>query len=62
MEVMIIMIPISLLLGLGFVVWFIWANKAGQYDDLDTPAHKILFDDRKIDSKIEPKTKGNKNE
>ena len=45
MEVLIIMIPIALLLGLGFVVTFILNMRAGQYDDLDTPAHRILKDE-----------------
>jgi cbb3-type cytochrome oxidase maturation protein len=28
-----------------FVLGFIWASKKGQYDDLETPAHRILLGD-----------------
>lgn len=42
MNVLIIMIPISLLLGLGFLISFIWAVGSGQMDDVQTPAHRIL--------------------
>jgi cbb3-type cytochrome oxidase maturation protein len=27
----------------GLVFW--WTVKSGQYDDLESPAHRILFDD-----------------
>lgn len=46
MNVLYFMIPIALLLGLGFVISFIWAAKKGQYDDLETPAYRMLFDDQ----------------
>jgi cbb3-type cytochrome oxidase maturation protein len=39
------MVPFALLLGLGFITAFILAAYSGQYDDLETPAHKILTDD-----------------
>ena len=45
MNVLIFLIPIALLLGIGFTLFFIWAVKDGQYDDLDTPATRILFED-----------------
>lgn len=45
MNIMILMIPMALLLGVGFVVAFFWATSAGQFDDLDTPAHRILKDE-----------------
>jgi len=39
------LIPIALLL-LGIAVWaFVWAVRNDQFDDLDTPASRILFDD-----------------
>jgi cbb3-type cytochrome oxidase maturation protein len=39
------LIPIALLL-LGVAVWaFVWAVRNDQFDDLDTPASRILFDD-----------------
>ena len=45
MEVLFFLIPISLVLvALGIGVFF-WAVKSGQYEDLEGPAHRILFDD-----------------
>jgi cbb3-type cytochrome oxidase maturation protein len=38
------MIPLSLLLGIGFVSAFFWATKYDQFEDLETPAHRILDD------------------
>ena len=45
MNILLALIPISLvLLGIA-VVAFIWAVKRGQFDDMDTPALDILRDD-----------------
>lgn len=45
MNILLILIPISLLLLTGGVLVFSWAVKSGQYDDLEGPAHRILNDD-----------------
>jgi cbb3-type cytochrome oxidase maturation protein len=45
MSVIWIMLPFALLLGIGFVVAFARAVSTGQYDDLETPAHRILLED-----------------
>lgn len=45
MDIIYILIPLSILLiGIAVTVLF-WAIKSGQFDDMDSPAHKILFDD-----------------
>lgn len=45
MEILFILIPIAIIL-LGFAIWaFFWSVNTGQYDDLESPAHSILFDD-----------------
>lgn len=45
MPALYVMIPVALLI-VGIAVWvFLWAVNSGQYDDLDGPAHSILFDD-----------------
>jgi cbb3-type cytochrome oxidase maturation protein len=44
MNIMVLMIPIALLLGVGFVAAFLWATSRGQFDDLETPAHRMLED------------------
>lgn len=40
-----ILVPVMLVLVALGVVLFSWAVKNGQYDDLDGPAHRILYDD-----------------
>lgn len=47
MEVLIVLIPLALLLGGLFIGACLWAIIGGQYDDLDTPAQRILIDDLK---------------
>lgn len=42
MNILIIMIPVSLLLGAAFLGAFIWTVNHGQFDDVYTPAHRIL--------------------
>ncbi|OEC36374.1 cytochrome oxidase maturation protein, cbb3-type [Pseudomonas cuatrocienegasensis] len=45
MSAIYILIPVAIVL-VGFAIWlFFWAVDSGQYDDLDSPAHSILFDD-----------------
>ena len=45
MNILLLLIPLSLLL-LGVAVWiFVWAVRRGQFEDLDTPALDILHDD-----------------
>ncbi|MHB0776317.1 cbb3-type cytochrome oxidase assembly protein CcoS [Halomonas sp. WWR20] len=49
MNILFLLIPLSLVL-LGFAVWaFFWAVKSGQFDDLEGPAHRILFDEDEND-------------
>ncbi|MGC3871769.1 cbb3-type cytochrome oxidase assembly protein CcoS [Halomonas sp. GXIMD04776] len=49
MSIIYLLIPISLLL-LSLAVWaFFWAVKTGQFDDLEGPAHRILFDEDEND-------------
>jgi len=45
MEVIFILLPLALLIAGVMLALFIWAVRSGQYDDLETPAYRILFDD-----------------
>lgn len=45
MTLLYLMVPMALLLGTGFTIAFLWATKKGQFDDLDTPAQKMLNED-----------------
>ena len=45
MEVIYLLLPLSLGLALVAVAGFLWANKNKQFDDLETPASRILLGD-----------------
>jgi cbb3-type cytochrome oxidase maturation protein len=45
MSVLFLMIPMAIIFAIGFVGFFIWATQSGQFDDVETPAHRILFDE-----------------
>jgi cbb3-type cytochrome oxidase maturation protein len=45
MNILLLLVPISVVL-LGIAIWaFAWAVRRGQFDDLDTPPLDILADD-----------------
>lgn len=49
MSILYLLIPLSLTL-LGLAVWaFFWAVKHDQFDDLEGPAYRILFDEDEND-------------
>ncbi|MCP9760655.1 cbb3-type cytochrome oxidase assembly protein CcoS [Aquitalea sp. S1-19] len=45
MESLYLLIPMSLVLAflIGGIFW--WATRAGQFDDLEGPAHRVMMDD-----------------
>lgn len=45
MNILYLLIPLALILLAGAVWAFFWAVGSGQFDDLDTPAVRILMDD-----------------
>ena len=45
MELMVFLIPAALFLALLGLGGFLWSLSAGQYDDLDGAAHRILLDE-----------------
>jgi len=44
MNAVIILLPIAIILGGVFLVLFLLAARAGQFDDLDDPPKRILKD------------------
>lgn len=56
MNIVYLTLPMSLLLGGGFVYAFIKVAMSGQYDDLETPAHRMLLDDEAPKNKTESKS------
>lgn len=45
MNILLLLVPISLVLLGVAIAAFVWAVRRGQFDDLDTPALDILQDD-----------------
>lgn len=45
MTILYVLVPVAMLLVVIAIWVFTWAVNNGQYDDLDGPAHSILFDD-----------------
>lgn len=46
MSVIYLLIGFSLPLAMGFLIVFLRNAKRGQFDDCDTPAMRILFDEK----------------
>jgi cbb3-type cytochrome oxidase maturation protein len=56
MNIFYLLIGVSLFAALIFLGAFIWAVRNGQFDDQETPARRILFDDDVIeDEDSEPR-------
>ena len=45
MNVLVYLTPMALALGLTGLAAFLWSMRAGQYDDLDGAAMRVLSDD-----------------
>ena len=54
MEALYLVLPLALLFSASAVGFFVWAAKNGQFDDLDTPAMRILFDENTHTNKSNP--------
>ena len=48
MEVLFVLIPVSIALAAASVAACLAAIRGGQYDDLESPRWRILFDDRRV--------------
>ena len=44
MSVIIILVIVGIVVTGLFLIGFIWSVKSGQYDDMDSPSVRILFD------------------
>lgn len=47
MSVLFIVLPLALLVVAVAVFAFVWCARSGQFDDLDTPAVRVLHDEIK---------------
>ncbi|MEL6551568.1 MAG: cbb3-type cytochrome oxidase assembly protein CcoS [Pseudomonadota bacterium] len=45
MNILVVLVPCSLLLGLGALAAFIWTLRHRQYDDLEGDAARILLEE-----------------
>ncbi len=45
MSVIIILLVISMCIAGGFLFAFLWSSGDGQFDDMYSPAQRMLFDD-----------------
>lgn len=45
METIFVLLPLALVIATIAVGLFIWAATTGQFDDLETPPVRVLFDD-----------------
>ena len=48
MEVLVILVPLALGLGLVGLLGFLWSLKSGQYDDLEGAAWRAIADDESV--------------
>jgi len=48
MSIIFILIPLGLVLLMLAVAAFFWAVRSGQYDDLESPAWRIVLDDDRV--------------
>lgn len=45
MSVLFLILPLALVLSGGAAFAFVWATRRGQFDDIETPAVRLLCDD-----------------
>ena len=50
MDILVLLIPLSVVLVLAIGAGFWWSVTSGQFDDLEGPAHRILADDDTSDA------------
>lgn len=48
MSIVYLVLPLALVIVLAAVLAFVWAARGGQFDDLETPALRVMHDDEAI--------------
>ena len=54
MSVVYLVLPLALIIVLAAVLAFVWAARRGQFDDLETPALRMLHDDEAATKRLPP--------
>ena len=49
MDSLYFLIPVSIILVALVIAIFLWAVRSGQFDDLEGPAHSILYEEEQAD-------------
>ncbi|NRA18916.1 MAG: cbb3-type cytochrome oxidase assembly protein CcoS [Oceanospirillaceae bacterium] len=57
MEILPFLLGITVIIFIGAILLFFWSVNSGQYDDLESPAHQILYDDD--DDLLPPEVRAN---
>ena len=58
MTILYLLIPLGLLLLALAVGAFFWATRAGQFDDLESPAWRVVMDDDREPGRAEGQGRG----
>lgn len=48
MELVFVALPVALLIAGAALAAFVWAARDDQFEDLDTPARRAIFDDQPV--------------
>jgi cbb3-type cytochrome oxidase maturation protein len=48
MELVFVALPVALIVGGAALAAFIWAARSDQFEDLDSPPERVLFDDTPV--------------
>jgi cbb3-type cytochrome oxidase maturation protein len=57
LEILILMVPVTVLVAGGLILLFNWAVDDGQYEDLERAGNEALFDEDYDDTSRPPKTR-----
>lgn len=55
MSVLYLLVPIAIVIVAAAIAAYVWAARRGQFDDLTTPAIRMLHDDTEPEAKNEAK-------
>ncbi len=55
MNILLLLIPAALILGVIGLCAFLWALKSGQFEDLDGAANRILYDEEEPPKRPPPR-------
>lgn len=54
MSVLYVLVPIAIVIVAAAIGAYVWAARRGQFDDLTTPALRVLHDDEEAEGRKQP--------